>query len=256
MIDTHCHVDFKDFNKTRDEVIKRAQEKLTAIINSGASLGGNRRTLELIDKYRGFLYGTLGFHPVNASKADSVVVDEVLDEVNLNVDKAVAIGETGLDFYHVKDNEARKRQINVFESFIDLACEYEMPLVVHARDAESKAFDIIKRYNSLQDVVFHCYGGDAKTANAIIEEGYYISFSTMVCFSSHHQNLVEDPPLSNILTETDSPYLSPFEGIRNEPAFVEEAIKKIADIKSISLEEVGKTTQKNARDVFGLGVVL
>jgi len=252
MIDTHCHVDFKDYNKNRKEVIKRAKKKLNGIINSGATLGGNRRTLNLIEEYKGFLHGTLGFHPVNASKADYNIIDQAFREINENIDKAVAVGETGLDFHHIEDNEARNRQIRVFRSFIDLSNEYEMPIVIHARDAELKALEMIKKYSTDVDVIFHCYGGDLETLNNIIDESYYVSFSTIICYSDHHKELVEYAPLENILTETDSPYLSPFKGQKNEPAFVEETVKKIAEIKSRSFADVEKITEKNAKKVFKL----
>lgn len=252
MIDTHCHVDFKEYNKNREEVMERAKDKLSALINSGASLGGNRRTLKLQEEYDGFLYSTLGFHPSNASKADSSIIKQALDEINNNIEFAVGIGETGLDFHEVKDETARKRQIKLFETFIELSKEYELPLVIHARDAEEKSFEMVKKHSSIPDVVFHCYGGDLITAEKILEEGYYISMSTIVCFSNHHQNLVEKIPLTNLLTETDSPYLSPFKGIRNEPAFVEEAVKVIGDIKSIPSKDVGRITEKNAKKIFNL----
>lgn len=250
MIDTHCHVDFKVFNRNRDEVIARAREKLTAIINSGASLGGNRRTLKFAEEYPKFLYPTLGFHPSNASKADSSVMKQALDEINLHIDKAVGIGETGLDFHNLNDEKAKERQIKVFRYFIDLAVEYEMPLVIHAREAESYALEMVKKHSTIPDIIFHCYGGDLETAKLIVDENYYISFSTIICFSEHHQSLAEELPLSNILTETDSPYLSPFKGKRNEPAFVEEVVKTIAGIKSRSPSEVDKITQKTAVKIF------
>jgi len=250
MIDTHCHVDFKEYNKNRNEVMERAKDKLTAIINSGASLGGNRRTINLQKEYKGFLYSTLGFHPSKASKADSSVIKQVLDEINTNIDLAVGIGETGLDFHEITDSNARKRQINIFEIFIELSNEYELPLILHARDAEEKVLALVKKRSAINDVVFHCYGGDAKTAELIVEEGYHISFSTIVCFSEHHQKLLDNIPIKNILTETDSPYLSPFKGIRNEPAFVEEAVKIIAEKKSMSPTEVGRKTGKNAKKIF------
>ena len=252
MIDAHCHVDFKEFNKNREEVMGRAKKKLNAIVNSGATLGGNRRTLKLIEEYKGFLHGTLGFHPVNASKADSSIIKQAFKEINENIDKAVALGETGLDFHHVEDTEKRNRQIKVFRSFMDLANEYEMPLIIHARDAELKSFEMIKKYSKDIDVIFHCYGGNLETMNKIIEESYYISYSTVICYSDYHSELVEQTPLENILTETDSPYLSPFKGQKNEPAFVEETVKKIAEIKSISPSKVDKKTEKNARKVFGI----
>jgi TatD DNase family protein len=250
MIDTHCHVDFKEYNKNRNEVMKRAKDKLSALINSGASLGGNRRTLKLQEEYKGFLYSTLGFHPSKASKADSMVIKQALDEINTNIDLAVGIGETGLDFHEITDAKARKRQVKLFEIFIELSKEYELPLIIHARDAEKKALEMVKKSSSIDNVIFHCYGGDYRTAELIVEEGYYISLSTIVCFSDHHQKLAEEIPLSNLLTETDSPYLSPFKGIKNEPAFVEEAVKMIAKKKTISPLEVGRKTEKNAKKIF------
>jgi len=250
MIDTHCHVDFKDYNKTRKDVIKRAKAELTAIINSGATLGGNRRTLKLLQEYKGFIYGTLGFHPVNAAKAEAIVLEDAKKEIISNIDKAVAIGETGLDFHHTKDVEGRRKQIKVFESFIDLASEYEMPLVIHARDSEKKAFELVKKNSNIPNVIFHCYSGDAPTAKDIVDEEYFISVSTMICFSNHHQNLVKDLPLASIITETDSPYLSPFKGKRNEPVYVKEAVQKIAEIKEVSFEKIDKLTEKNAKKIF------
>lgn len=252
MIDAHCHVDFKEFNRNREEVMKRAQAKLKVIINSGASLGGNRRTLKLKEEYPGFLYPTLGFHPSNASKADSVIIEKAISEIKDNIDKSVAIGETGLDFHDLDDENAKKRQLMVFKTFIELAVEYQMPLVIHARDAERKALDMVMKQPSIPDVIFHCYGGDAETAKMIVDQGYYLSFSTVISFSKHHQVLAREIPLSSMLTETDSPYLSPFKGMRNEPAFVEEVIKTIAQVKAISEGEVDKITQKNAVKIFRL----
>jgi TatD DNase family protein len=250
MIDAHCHVDFKEFNRNREEVMERAQKKLKAIINSGASLGGNRRTLKLSDEYSGFLYPSLGFHPKNAAKADSIIIEQVIEEIEGNLDKSVALGETGLDFHDLNDEKQKDRQIKVFETFIELSLNYEKPLVIHARDAERIALDMVKN-SGLSDVIFHCYGGDADTAKLIVEEGYYLSFSTILCFSKHHHELVQQTPLSSMLTETDSPYLSPFKG-RNEPVFVEEVLKTVAQVKGIPREEVDRVTQKNAEIIYRL----
>lgn len=250
MIDAHCHVDFKEYNKNREEVLERAQEKLRAVINSGASLGGNRRTLKLKGEYPGFLHGTLGFHPHNAVKADSNIIEQALNEIILNIDKSVALGETGLDYHEIKSEDHKKRQIELFERFIDLAVEHQKPLVVHARDAEQEALDMIIS-KDIPQVIFHCYGGDFQTARAIVEEGYYISISTIISFSKHHQELAARIPLDNMLTETDSPYLSPFKG-RNEPIYVEEVVKNVARIKELTRDEVDKTTQMNAETAFNL----
>jgi TatD DNase family protein len=251
MIDSHCHVDFKVYNKNRQEVIGRAKEKLTAIVNSGATLGGNRRTLKLAGEYRDFIYPTLGFHPSNAAKSDFEVIKQALDEIKSNIGVAVGLGETGLDFNDLGCEEDKNKQIKLFETFLEMAVEYQMPLVIHARDAEEKALEMVKKHPSIPQIIFHCYGGDLKTAQKIIEEGYFISLSTIVCFSEHHQQLAANLPLSQLLTETDSPYLSPFKGQRNEPAFVEETVKTIAQVKSIPQEEVASVTDANARKIFG-----
>jgi TatD DNase family protein len=252
LIDAHCHVDFKEFNKTREEVMGRAQQKLKAIINSGASLGGNRRTLQMAQEYPGFLYPSLGFHPHYAPKADQSIIEEVLTEIKSNLHHAVALGETGLDFHNIKSKEARNKQEKLFRTFLDMASQQEMPLIVHARDAEKKALEMSKGYDGIPKIIFHCYGGDLETAHLIMDRGHLISMSTLVCFSPHHQELARKIPLSHLLTETDSPYLSPFKGQRNEPIFVEETVKTIANMKSMDVQEVGAITEKNARQVFGI----
>jgi len=231
--------------------MKNAQDNLTAIVNSGASLGGNRRTLKLAEEYKNFLYPTLGFHPLNASKSDESVIKQVLTEIESAIGDAVALGETGLDFNRLDNEMVKNRQIKLFETFLKLSIEYQLPLVIHAREAEQRALEMVKKYSSIPQVAFHCYGGDLETAQKIIDEGYLISLSTIVCFSEHHQLLASKIPLSNLLTETDSPYLSPFKGQRNEPSFVKETVKTIADVKSTSIEEVSKITESNARRIFG-----
>ncbi|WP_321421218.1 TatD family hydrolase [uncultured Methanobacterium sp.] len=251
MIDSHCHIDFKVYNKNRQEVLGRAQEKLTAIVNSGATLGGNRRTLKLAMEYDNFLYPTLGFHPSNASKSDASVIKQALDEIEVNIDVAVGLGETGLDFNDPGGEDDKNKQIKLFETFLEMSVEYQLPLVIHARDAEEKALEMVKKHPSIPQVIFHCYGGDIQIAHKIIEEGYFISLSTIVCFSEHHQQLAAELPLSQLLTETDSPYLSPFKGQRNEPAFVEETVKTISQVKSIPMDEVASVTDGNARKIFG-----
>lgn len=252
MIDSHCHIDFKDFNKNRDEVLERALKKLSAIINSGATLGGNRKALKLAEDYKKFIYPTFGFHPIDSAKADFLVIEEVIKELHENIEMAVGIGETGMDYFHVKKSEGRKRQEKVFNIFANLAEEYELPLVIHARESEERALEIVKKFTSIPDVIFHCYSGSLETAEKILDENYYLSFSTMVCFSSHHQDLVKELPLKSMITETDSPYLSPFKGRKNEPSFVEEAVNRIAQIKEIKPKEVDKVTEKNAKKIFGI----
>lgn len=249
MIDIHGHIDFEEFDKNRDDVIKRAEEKLSAFINSGTNYESIEKTLELSRKHK-FIHSTLGFHPNYAVNSEQCTIDQTVKTIEENIDEIVAIGETGLDFHNIEDYESRKRQEKVFHTFAKLASEYELPIVLHVRDAENQAYDIIKRYQDIPEVIFHCYSGDMQLAYDLIDRHYYISVPTMITKSKKHKKLAKRVPIENILTETDCPYLSPFPGIQNEPSFVEEAVKKIADVKKMEVSEVNKITEKNAKKVF------
>lgn len=252
MIDTHCHIDFEPFDEDREETIKRASEKLSAIINSGTSLEGNKGVLKLAEKYSGFIYPTFGFHPVSSGQISDENLNLAIDYIKEHINDILAIGEVGMDYFYVKDKQERARQGEIFTKFVELANEYEVPLLIHARDCEKKALNIVKEYNDIPSVIFHCYSGSLKTAKKLIEEGYYTSFSTMICYSKHHQELALEIPIENILTETDSPYLAPTRGERNEPANVEYVVGKLAEIKEQSVDNIDKITEKTAKDVFGI----
>lgn len=252
MIDTHCHVDFDAFDKDREEVIKRAKSKLDAFINSGTSLEGNKKALELSKKHENFIYPSFGYHPVTSQEKSQEDLEKAQKHMIENLDNIVAIGEVGMDYFYTKDKLLREKQKEVFTSFVEIANEYEVPLLIHGRDCEKKVYNIVKEYDGIPKVIFHCYSGSLKTARKLLDEGYFMSFSTMICYSKHHQELVSKIPLENILTETDSPYLAATKEERNEPANVINAGLKIAEIQDIDFETVDKVTTKNAIDVFSL----
>lgn len=252
MIDTHCHVDFKPFDQDRKETIKRAKERLSAMINSGTSLEGNKVALKLSEEYPKFIYPSFGFHPVSSGQISDKNLNLTIDYIKDHIDDILAIGEVGMDYFYVKDKKERARQGEIFTKFVELANEYEIPLLIHARDCEKKAFNIVKGYDDIPSVIFHCYSGSLKTAKKLVEEGYYTSFSTMICYSNHHQELAKDIPIENILTETDSPYLAPKRGERNEPANVEYVVKKLAEIKEEAIDTIDKITEKTAKAVFDI----
>ena len=215
MIDTHCHIDFKDFDEDREEVIKRARDKLDHVIVSGYSNDSNMEVLKLSKDYEGFIYPTFGFHPVSSQKA------------------------------------LRERQQEIFKGFLELANEYKVPIVMHVRDCEKKAVNIIPEYEDIPYFVFHCYGGSLKTAKKIMNmDNSVMSFSTMLCYSQHHQDLIEKIDLDYVLTETDSPYLAMTKEERNEPANVVNAVYKIAEIKDMDVKTVDEITTRNARKIF------
>ncbi|KZX11957.1 Tat-linked quality control protein TatD [Methanobrevibacter curvatus] len=225
---------------------------MTAIINSGTSFDGNISSLKLANKHDGFIYTSFGFHPISSAKIGEEVLNKVINQTISHMDEIVAIGEVGLDFFYVKDKSEREKQKKIFHKFAHLANEYKKPILIHCRDAERKAFNIIKDYEDIPEVIFHCFSGSLKTAKRIMNLDYKMSVATMICYSKKHQDLFKEIPLEYILTETDSPYLALERGLRNEPVNVKNAIKKIAQLKGISYGEVDKITESTAKKVFGI----
>ena len=251
MIDTHCHIDFKEFDDDREDVIKRAQDKLDYVVASGYSNDSNMDILQLSKDYEGFIFPTFGFHPVSSQNATEAEIKTAHDNIDKYLDDIVAIGEVGMDYYYVTDKALRERQQEIFTGFLELANEYKVPIVMHVRDCEKKAVNIVPEYEDIPYFVFHCYGGSLKTAKRIMNMGNaYMSFSTMLCYSKHHQDLIEKIDLDYILTETDSPFLAKTKEERNEPANVVNAVRKIAEIKDIDIATVDEITTANACKIF------
>ena len=251
MIDTHCHIDFKDFDDDREDVIKRAKDRLDHVIVSGYSNDSNMEVLQLSKDYKGFIYPTFGFHPVSSQNATEEDIKTAHENISKYLDDIVAIGEVGMDYFYVTDKTLRERQQEIFRGFLELANEYKVPIVMHVRDCEKKAVNIIQEYEDIPYFVFHCYGGSLKTAKKIMNmNNCVMSFSTMLCYSKHHQDLIEKIDLDYVLTETDSPYLAMTKEERNEPANVVNAVHKIAEIKDMDVEAVDEITTNNARKIF------
>ena len=251
MIDTHCHIDFEEFDDDRGDVIKRAKDNLDHVIVSGYSNESNMKVLQLSKDYEGFIYPTFGFHPVSSQNASEEDLKIAHENIRNNLDSILAVGEVGMDYYYVTDKALRERQQEIFKSFLELANEYRVPIVMHVRDCEKKAVNIIEDYDDIPYFVFHCYGGSLKTAKRIMNRGdSYMSFSTMLCYSKHHQDLIEKIDLDYVLTETDSPFLAMTKEERNEPANVVKAVHKIAEIKNMDVSTVDEITTNNARKIF------
>ncbi len=240
IIDAHAHISFKSFNKDRSAVLKRAKEKKIFIVDSPVTIQGYKKSIKIGESYDN-ICSTFGFHPLKAHSFDN----KILDFIEGNIDKAVAIGEVGLDFRG--DFNVQKE---IFEKFIKIAKEYEKPIVVHARGLEEKALEILLK-NNVEKALFHCFSADAEVARRIVDVGYYISISTNVCYLSNVQKIVGILDLERVLIETDCPYLSPYKDKkRNEPSFIVESIKTIAKIKNLKEKDVAEITKKNAERDF------
>lgn len=248
VIDSHCHLDFKHFNRDREAVIENARRAgVVRMINSGVDYSTNSKSLELAKSYE-FISATLGFSPNSIDGKKDPEIQMLLDQIEENASKAVGIGEAGLDYYHTKDAPTRERQAEIFKRVIAIAESFGLPLVIHSRDAEQPALDMVKH---LEKVVFHCYSGTLPTMREAQDRGFYISLATNVCRSGHHQILAKNVSLDHLLVETDSPFLSPRKG-RNEPANVLDSVRLIARIKGLEPQEVAAQTATNTKRIYNI----
>ncbi len=252
MIDSHCHLNFADFDENRDELIEETKKEFKYVVDSGASIESNEKSLLLKEKYDGFLKTTMGYHPVYAGRDDEETCEKTIQQIIENIDNIEAIGEIGLDYSESRPEDELKRQHERFHKLLEVASEYDKAIVLHVREAEHRALDIVNEYPNIPDVIFHCFSGGKQTAIDAVDCGYYISFATNALFSKKHKKNIKAVPLENMLTETDSPYLSPVQGEANQPLNIRKTIERIERTKKISFEEIEKETEKNAIKVYNL----
>jgi len=253
-VDTHAHLNLKDYKNDADEVIKRALENGVWMINAGVSFETSKKAVELAEKFSG-VYAAVGFHP-NDSKEEFDY--SVLKELAANP-KVVAIGETGLDYHRIENNELRikEKQKEIFKKQIELALELEKPLIIHCREAHNDLLEILNSKFSIlnsQPGVLHSFSGGLEEAGKYREMGFKIAFNGIITFSRDYDEVILRTPLEDILIETDCPFLTPvpYRGKRNEPLYVIEVAKKIAEIKELSLEKIAGQTTENAKELFGI----
>ncbi len=241
-VDVHCHLDDERFDDT-DEVIKRAEKaKVVAIINNGASPERNRKTLDLVKKYK-IVKKALGFYPGHVHEYDDKEIEKELKWIEKQ--KPIALGEIGLDFTY----SDKERQENIFKKFITLGKKLEIPLIVHTRKAEKRIVEIIEEEKP-KKVVLHCFSGKLKLLKRLDGYDVYFSIPPIIVHSVHFQELVRKVPLTRILTETDAPWMAPVKGERNEPSNVTVTVKEIAKIKKVEEDEVMKAIYSNYQKLF------
>lgn len=249
MIDVHCHLEQEDYDKDRDEVIEKCKKELDAVITSCAHPSDFDLTLELVEKHKGFIFCTVGIHPEYIKEIKEREKDDFLDRIKENKRKIVGIGEVGLDYFWIKEDEWRKKQRELFVEFITFANDLKLPLVIHARDAFEDAIKILEQEDA-KKVLMHMFGA-RHLLTRVIENGWMVSLNTIVLRSKKHKKIARDIPLKLLLLETDSPWLHP-EGKRNTPLTVRMVAESIAEIKKISLNEVDKAITSNAISFFNL----
>ena len=251
MIDTHCHLYVKEFETDIESVIRRAEAAgVERFYMPAIDHETNQALINLEERFPGKCFAMMGLHPCSVNEHFQVALDEV--STWLEKRKFAAIGETGLDFYW--DKTFVKEQYYALEKQIEWAIQYQLPIVLHTRNATQETVDVIKKYagTGLKGI-FHCFGGSLDEAQQIIELGFYLGIGGVVTYKNAGlAEVLEKLDLANIVLETDSPYLSPvpFRGKRNESAYLKNITEKLAGIKQVSVEEVARITTGNAREIF------
>lgn len=273
-IDAHTHVQFHAFRDDVDAVIRRALDARTWMVNVGTQRDTSAKAVEIANKFPEGVYATVGLHPIHTEKSyhdaqelgDS---DEAKGFTSRGEEfdydyykklaedpKVVAIGECGLDYYRLEE-ASKKKQFDVFEKQIALASELKKPLMIHCRNAFADLISILvscqKSFVNCPGIV-HFFSGTADDARKLLDMGFSFSFGGVITFARDYDEVIKYIPLERILLETDAPYVAPvpYRGKRNEPAYVVEVAKKMAELKMISLENIEKSTTENAFRIFWL----
>jgi len=242
IIDTHAHLNFDAYDTDRGEVIKRTLAENIQCINVGCSFASSKVAVELAEKQEGF-YAAIGLHPTD--------VDEPYDAQQYRElatsKKVVAIGEIGLDYF--REPYDKEKQRDAFLKQLELAKELQLPVIIHCRKAHDEMIEILKTQNV--PGVIHCFTGTLEQAKKYVEMGFYLGINGIV-FKFNIDQVIKEIPLEHLLLETDCPYLTPPQesSKRNEPVFIKHTIQKIAELKSITFDEVCQQTTQNARKLF------
>ena len=251
--DTHAHLLSEQFDKDREEVIRRIhQQGVTRMLEAGTNLEDSAKGVALA-KAHDFIYAAVGIHPHEAEGApeDAILRLKALAQE----EKCIAIGEIGLDYHY--DFSPRERQKEVFSRQVDLACELDLPVIIHDREAHQDVMDVIQqKKGKLRRMVMHCYSGSVEMALEYCRMGYYLSFGGTITFQNAKkaEGVLRAIPKERILAETDCPYLAPvpMRGKRNDPSLIRYTIERMAGILEMTPEEAAGLTMENGRRFFGI----
>ncbi|MDQ3798378.1 MAG: TatD family hydrolase [Acidobacteriota bacterium] len=261
-VDSHCHIDGKEFDADREEVIRRAEEagvKAMLVVGTGEAhdFENFERAVRVAEQYEN-IFASIGIHPHDAKTLDETAEKRLIDLAKSSR-KVVAWGEIGLDFYY--DHSPRDVQEQVFRRQIRIARELDLPIIIHSRDADAETVRILTEECSGEDFrggVMHCFGGSAGMAQDLMKIGFLISFAGNVTFkkAENLRDAARVVPLEKLLIETDCPFLTPvpFRGRRNEPMYVVETARFLADFYGIELETLANRTTRNFSNFFKINL--
>ena len=256
IFDTHAHYDDEAFDEDRSDMLDSMQENgIGHIVDVCASVGHFDRVYDLVEKYP-FVYGAVGVHPDDADKVDAAVLDEIRRLSHM--DKMVAIGEIGLDYYWHKEEEEHQIQKKMFRAQLDIAREEKLPFMIHSREAAEDTLNIVREYmqGGMYGGIIHCFSYSREIAAEYLKMGLYLGIGGVVTFKNAKKlkETVQYAPLSQLVLETDCPYMSPEpnRGKRNSSLNLPYVAQAIAELKGITAEEVIDVTRQNAEKLLGV----
>ncbi len=254
LIDTHAHLTYKGLMESLGDVLQRsAQAGVTKCIAIGTDAEHNEKVVSIVEKHPN-LYAVLGIHPHHASQFQPADLQRLKELTKY--EKVVALGETGLDFhYNFSEQNAQK---DLFKTFLEIAAEKKLPVIIHTREAFDETMEIIDKFADRNTkIVFHCWGGTVEQTKIVLDRGFYISFTGIVTFKNAQQSreTAKIVPLERMMIETDSPFMAP-EPMRkqkiNEPALLIHTAAKIAELKQMPVEIFAQEVTKTTKQFFNL----
>ena len=258
--DTHAHLGMEDYDEDREELILKLQSEKIGVINIGVDKKSSFEAVALANQYEN-VFATIGYHPKDA---EGEFKEEDFEELVKN-SKVVGIGECGLDYFRIKGDfkiESLKtnlpagRQVELFKKQIDFAVKHDLPVIIHCRDAHKEIIEILELKkqefgDSLRGVI-HFFSGGVEEAQKYLDLGFYFSFGGVITFTDAYDEVIEFIPIERILPETDAPFVAPvpYRGKRNEPIFVKEVYKKMAELKNEDLAKIKEILMENIESLF------
>ncbi len=244
-IDLHAHIEMIEGNA--EDIVARAKKKgVGIIVTSAVHPESIKRVMELASEFDS-VRASLGVYPADCLKLSDGELDEQIEFIRKNAKKIVSIGEVGFELKEAGEIERQKKN---FEKFIDLAIELDKPVIVHSRKGELQAIEVLESKKA-KKVVMHCFNGNFKLVERVKNNGWYLTVPTNITYSEHFQKIAKEIPIEQLFCETDSPFLHPIKGTKNnEPGNVIESYKKIAEIKKMKLEDVERKIEQNYKKLF------
>ncbi len=256
MIDSHCHLEQKDYDSDRDEVVEKCKKELKAVVTSCAHPNDFGLTLRIADKHKNFVFASVGVHPEYIKELREKEKNELLDKIKENRKNIFAVGEIGLDYFWIKEREWQQKQKELFIGMINFAKELKKPIVVHSRDAIEDTVRILEQEDAKR-VMLHLFGS-RQHMERVVENGWLISLGPIIARSKNHRKISRDFPLEKVLLETDSPWFGGQDekgnGLRGTPLNINPVAEKIAEEKKLPFEQVWRQCGRNAINFFRLPI--